>query len=321
LKNITLDKIITVLRSKYFFAVLVVVFLALSIYIIWGNILVKGDTKSTYHTVVWIDSQKFNLMSSADDKDVVLTENNIMVYPEDKVSVELVLDPVTDGGAGQRIVIKRAPIYFVAVDGTIKEVRAWEPTIAEIIAKSAITLGPKDQLSHDLASRPTPGATVIVTRINEADIDVFEDVPFSTVEKGDTSVVFGQEKVLQSGVTGKIKKTYRVTYKNGVEVSRRLIGKETVTTKIDKVVASGIIVGKSFYADYSGLVTAFYKPGYKGKYLLVINLANGKQVRVKVIDFGPTTGPILDLGIDAFLLIGGSTSEGHLDRVSVQLVD
>lgn len=291
-------------------------------FLIWNNYRVKGETKKSYSIVLYDDAKRTNVLSNSLNTDDALRQNSITLYPEDLVSSELITDPVTDGGAGEKIVIKRAPHFFIEVDGTKKELRSWDTTVSFLISKSGLTLNPKDQVIPALNSKLLAGETIVIARVKEADIDVFEDVDFETVQKGDSSIPFGQKRVMQGGITGKIKKTYHVTYKNGSEVNRYLLSRETITAKQNKIVASGVIVGVSNYGDiYSGMTTSFYKGGYVGRYILVTNLANGKSVKVKIVDVGPTNGPILDLGIDAFRVIGGSTFHGHIDSVSVQLVD
>jgi hypothetical protein len=312
------------LRSKTGFAVLCLLFVFLSIYLASTYGKVKGDTSVASYTVVLDEQKRTFVRTTSDDPREVLAQGNISIYPEDLITTDLILDPVTDSGAGQKITIKRAPVYYVSVDGITKNIRIWEPLVGEIIKKSEVTLAPKDKISYALEQRVTPGAEIIITRVKEADVAVFEDTPYGTINKSDTSIAFGQQKITQMGISGQIKKIYRAYYENGIEVSRRLLTKETTIAMQNKVISSGVITGQSNYGKssvYPGLTTSFYKNGYMGKYLLVTNLSSGKQVRVKIVDFGPINGPILDLGEEAFELIGGSTSHGHIDRVSVQLVD
>jgi len=49
-------------------------------------------------------------------------------------------------------------------------------------------------------------------------------------------------------------------------------------------------------------------------------LDNGRQVIVTVVDYGPVNG-LLDLSLEAFRALGGSTVAGRLRNVAVQLVD
>jgi hypothetical protein len=308
--------------TKTGLSVLCLLFIFLSIFLVHTFGKVKGETSITFHTVVWDEQKRITIDSTSDDPREVFLKGNITIYPEDIVTTDIILDPIIDNWIGQKIVIKRAPVYHVTADNLTTDVRIWDQTVSEIIKKSAIIVGPKDKISYNLEQKLTSGAEIIISRVKEADVEIFEDIPFGIVNRGDSSVAFGQQKITQAGANGQIKKIYRIYYENGVEVSRRLLSKVTTIAMQNKIISSGIITGQSNYGDiYHGMTTSFYKNGYMGKYLLVTNLSNGKQVRVKIVDLGPINGPILDLGIEAFQLIGGSTFHGHIDSVSVQLVD
>lgn len=307
-------------KSKITLIILCLLFLIVSFFLIKENTWVKGDITKTFHTVLWDDNKRMIVESTTLDTNEILNQNNIKVFPEDIITTDLVMDPVIDGGAGQKIMIKRAPVYYVKADDVIKDIRIWNPLVSEIIKKSEFIIGPKDQISAEMSSLLTPGTTIIITRIKEADIESFEDIPFETINRGDASVSFGQKKVIQEGSLGKLKKTYHVIYKNGVESNRWLLSKEIVTAKKDKIIANGIITGRANFGYYDGMVTSFYK-GMTGHYLLVTNLANGKQVKVKIIGSGPFNGPLMDIGTEPFQMIGGKLSDGYLTNVSVQLVD
>lgn len=313
-------KIKKIAVSKITIVVLVFLLFTISLVLIKKDAQIKGEVSKAYSVVVWDDNERRIVKSAYFNVEEILSENNIKVFPEDVLSSELILDPVSDGGAGQKIIIKRAPIYYVEVDGTVKQVRSWERSVSKIVAKTATPLGPKDQILPPADTDVTQGATIRITRINEADIDIFEDINFSAIEKSSTVVAFGQKKVIEPGKKGQRKKTYRVIYHNGIEVSRRLLSSVIVSAKEDKVTLFGIVTGRANFGYYSGMVTSFYK-GMTGRYLLVTNLANGKQVKVKIIGSGPFNGPILDMGTEPFQAIGGKISDGFIPSVSVQLLD
>ncbi len=320
MKNKIKNILIKIVKCKATLFVLILLLIFSTWLIVKKQLLVKGETNREYFIVLQDDAKKLLIKSSSFETLTALSENNIKIYPEDKISEELILDPVLEGGAGQKIIIKRAPVFYIEVDGGIKDIRIWEPTVSNILTKSKVILAPKDELNYKNEETLTPGATIVITRVNEADIDTFESVAFETIYNGDSNVPFGQKKITQNGVNGKVKKTYRILYKNGVEVSRRLILKETVNLKQDKIIASGIITGRANFGYYSGMVTSFYK-GMTGKYLLVTNLSNGKQVKVKIIGSGPFNGPLMDMGTEPFQIIGGSLRDGYIPKVSVQLID
>lgn len=287
----------------------------------------KQGAARSLPVVVWVDSEKRVVNTSSTSAEQVLKDGAITVYPEDKISSELIIDPVTDWGAGQKIVLQRAPQYFIEVDGRTIEIRGWDNSVSSIIQKSEIALGAKDLISPALDKTLVPGTAVVITRINEADIDILEGIAFETIQKADPSIPFGTKNITQAGVNGQIRKTYRIRYRNGVEVSRALISRETIASAVSKVVVSGSISGKAkwgayYESNYGPYTTAFHYSGYTGKYLLVTNVANGKSVRVKIVDLGPTNG-LLDLSTTALEEIGamGSVNFVGYATVMVQLVD
>jgi len=67
---------------------------------------------------------------------------------------------------------------------------------------------------------------------------VVGSVPFKTTYKTDASLAPGQTKVLQKGSNGVKSVTYKILYKNGQEVSRKQISRDTYNPH-NKVVATG----------------------------------------------------------------------------------
>lgn len=309
-----------IFQSKFFFVLLIALFLGLGFFLLKNNGRVKGNSAKSYNFIVYDDFNRLLVKSSSFEAEKILAENNIKVWPEDIVEKELVIDPVRDNGAGEKIIIYRAPVFYLEIDGKNIPVRNWDSTVETLIKKSGETIHGKDIIEPALDKKIVQGETIKVTRVNEEDMEVFEDVPFETVYKASPSVPFGQKQTTQEGKKGQLKKTYHVVYQNGVEVKRWLKGTERTIAKQDKIITTGVITGRANFGYYSGMVTSFYK-GMTGRYLLVTNLANGKQVKVKIIGSGPFNGPLMDMGTEPFQAIGGSLRDGYLPQVSVQLLD
>lgn len=320
LKINLLYKLKNIFLRKSFFVFLVLCLSVLTVVMVKESGKVKGDSTSPYVSVIWDENKKVIVKSTSFEPKDVFTENSIKVYPEDNISVNLILDPVKDGGVGQKISIKRTPVYNVSVDGKTIPIRTWEPVAGEIVKKAKVTLGAKDKLSFSKSALLLPGETIVITRIKEADVAEYEDVPFATIERGDSGISFGDTKIINEGITGKIKKIYHVVYKNGKEVSRVLKSQKTVIARQDKVIGRGIMTGRANFGYYSGMVTSFFM-GMTGRHLLVTNLANGRSVKVEIIGSGPFNGPLMDMGTAPFQAIGGRLSDGYLPSVSVQLLD
>jgi hypothetical protein len=137
-------------------------------------------------------------------------------------------------------------------------------------------------------------------------------VVFKTLYRPSTSVALGKTRAETSGVAGINKLTYRVTYKDGREVSRSLLKSEITRQKRDAIILRGAVTGickwgPYYETNFGPYTTSFHYPGYVGRYALVTNLANGKSVRVKIVDVGPTNG-LLDLSTTAMHEIGGKIS-------------
>jgi uncharacterized protein YabE (DUF348 family) len=256
----------------------------------------------------------------------ILEQNNITYWPEDVLSTELILNPAGTGNVGRLVKIKRAPVFYVKVDRKVKEIRSWDRSVGEIIKKSGTKINPNDIVSPPIDVTLANGANIIITRINYADITKKESIPYTTSYRGTTTIGLGETKVAVRGVIGTKKLVYRVTYKDGEEVSRALKSSTVLKSKIDAIILRGAVTGICKWGPYyennfGPYTTSFHYPGYVGRYALVTNLANGKSVRVKIVDVGPTNG-LLDLSTTAMREIGGSlaTFYGSIPNVMVQLL-
>ena len=257
----------------------------------------------------------------------ILEQNKIKIWSEDIIGADLILNPIAVGGVGQLVTIKRAPVYTVIVDGKSKEVRSWDQNVRTIVEKSETKLNPNDIVSPGMEENVANGAKIVITRINYADISENISIPFETIYQGSTSLALGKTSPKVSGVTGSKRITYRITYKDGEEVSRKTISTVVTTQRRDAIILRGAVTGKCnwgpyYQTNYGPYTTSFHFPGFKGRYILVTNLANGKSVKVKIVDLGPDNA-LLDLSTTAMREIGGplATFYGNIPNVMVQLID
>lgn len=66
-----------------------------------------------------------------------------------------------------------------------------------------------------------------------------EYINYSTSTKEDAMLDYGTTKVQTSGARGEVTSTYKVTYVDGKEVSRELVGKEITKQPVDEVILKG----------------------------------------------------------------------------------
>jgi uncharacterized protein YabE (DUF348 family) len=239
----TLLNILNTFRSKAGFAVLCLLFVFLSIYLASTYGRVKGVTDKALTTVVWDDQKRITIKSTSIDVTDVLKQSNVTVYPEDVVKTDLILDPIADGGAGQKIVITRAPIFKVAVDDGTQIIRSWGKSIAEVI-NGKITLGARDIVTPSLDSPAIPG-TITITRINVVETEEQAQIPFDTKYIDDYYSPSGTISVVSAGLNGSKLRHLKITYKNGVEISRILLSETIVSSPKSKTVKRGLMPSSS----------------------------------------------------------------------------
>ena len=86
------------------------------------------------------------------------------------------------------------------------------------------------------AVQASPSPTPVVTVEQE---DVTEVVPFDAVAVDDATRDIGQDAVTVTGQNGSMVLTYDVTYTDGVETSRTLVGQSAVVAPVQQVTSVG----------------------------------------------------------------------------------
>jgi hypothetical protein len=209
---------------------------------------------------------------------------------------------------GSKITIERAMPITIEVDGKDIEIDTLGTSVANALSEADITLSHADKVVPDLNSMISPNLAIKITRINFEEITLEEDIPFQTVEKEDNTVLWRKKETKQKGEKGIREKTYKMTYTNGKETSRALLGSKITKQPVSQIEVTGtkIIVGKTQSGDatwyvYGDDLTAASLTFAKGKYLRVTNRSNGKSVIVQVNDSGPYgKGRVIDLNKKAF---------------------
>jgi rare lipoprotein A (peptidoglycan hydrolase) len=146
-----------------------------------------------------------------------------------------------------------------------------------------------------------------------------EAAPFRTLIQYSTDLDAGEADILTAGAPGVAAHTFRVTYRNGREVSRVMLAETVLTEPTAQVLlvgtnptpmaGSGVQYGQASWYDWdicdgTGL-TAAHVSLPKGTEVTVTNLDNGQSVTVVINDRGPygVAGRIIDLCDDAFVQI------------------
>jgi uncharacterized protein YabE (DUF348 family) len=270
----------------------------------------EADFNDTLKNVILIDNGlEFKAATRKNTVREMLEENKINVAQGDLIvpSMDHSLRP------GDRIEIFRAIPIRIDVDGQKLEKMTFQKSVRDAIIENGIALSHLDEISPPGKTMPVDGMKIAITRINQEEKIVNETVDFKTVEKKDSELGWREKKVQQPGEKGTDEIKYQINYRNGKEVSRKVLEKKRIKEPIEELVIQGTYVktGKShkglgtWYSFKGGMFAASpWLP--MGSYARVTNTENGKSVMVQINDRGPF-GPnrIIDLDKVAFAKIAG----------------
>lgn len=233
-----------------------------------------------------------------------LKENNIILNEHDETIPEID-SPIY---SGINIEIRRAQKIRIEVDGKTIENWTLQKNIENALNENGVILGRLDKVKPNIISPPREKEKIIVTRINVEEKIIPEDINFKTIAKTDSKLGWREKKVEQKGEKGIKKIKYKITYKDGKEISRVALEKNITKDPVSEIIVQGTYVklGKgstgqgTWYAYQGGLFAASpWLP--MGSYAKVTNRDNGKSVIVEINDRGPTgPGRIVDLDKVAF---------------------
>lgn len=170
----------------------------------------------------------------------ILKQLAVEIFPEDRISADLILDPAVEGAIGQKVTIERAPVYTIYVDDEVRTVRSWVTNVGELLVEKGITLGVNDIVDPGKTASLAGLTEVTITRINFADIEEIVSIPFQTESKNSYDMYKGQTKVTQVGIDGSKSQSVHVVYHNGIEISREVIASTVITNPQTKITLVGV---------------------------------------------------------------------------------
>lgn len=168
-----------------------------------------------------------------------LSRNNVAVGEGDFVDVDTD-QPVVDG---MQITIRRAmPVSIVNGSAGTQEVRMLAGTVGEALERSGIQVGEQDEVYPSRDSYITSGMAINIVNVEYETVTQTEKIYYKEVTKNDPSLAQGKSILQTKGENGLLTKTVTITYKNGVEVSRKVTKEEVTKAAVDEVVLVGTYV-------------------------------------------------------------------------------
>ncbi|MGH2650304.1 MAG: RlpA-like double-psi beta-barrel domain-containing protein, partial [Actinomycetota bacterium] len=154
------------------------------------------------------------------------------------------------------------------------------------------------------------GASVKFVDIDLRTRDVVVPIPFHTLTSYSATLTPGTEKITQSGSTGRMLVTYRVTLVDGRVARKTVLARKVLQTAVptlrvvgraDSVVHGSETGEASWYgfAPGSGFTAAHPWLPF-GTVVTVTYVATGTSIEVVINDRGPFGGRIIDLSDEAF---------------------
>jgi len=238
------------------------------------------------------------------------------------ISVDDGVFPVreTPLSSDMRISVSRMKTVSVRVDGETREIRTEARTVGEALADAGIAMREEDLVDPERPTLLPRSGKIAVTRVEIRDESVEKKVSFDTTVTEDDTLSWRKKITRQKGESGIRAFHYRVSYHDGKEVARKLLGSEVTKVPVTEVVVQETYVktgkavrGAGTWYSYTGKLAAASLTLPLGSYARVTNPETGKSVIVVINDRGPYgKGRIIDLDRVAFEKIA-SLGSGVID--------
>lgn len=199
-----------------------IIFISLIFIIILGISVLAGNVKLNNVTIKFSNNHEITVLTAKTKVEDILEENHIVLEENETVTP----------GLDAEVTNKKT------ITITLKGEEPVE------IAKNVSTQIDKEQVIDDY------------TDITEKIETVIEEIPFETVTKDvSNGSATTRNAIIQQGKNGEKKITYKVTYKNDVEILREELSSEVIKEPVDKIVqvqTKSIISSRGSYSRTTG---------------------------------------------------------------------
>lgn len=164
-----------------------------------------------------------------------LNEANIDWAPEDEIDVDTDASTILT----KTVNITRAFNVNIIDNNNQYKIKTAKTNVADVLGEANISLGEYDEVEPQLDAMVEPDSTIKLSRVSFEEKTEIKAVGYKTITENSPSLTRGQQKLIQEGKNGTSEVTYRITFKNGEEVSKEEILSKTIEEPINKVVAVG----------------------------------------------------------------------------------
>ncbi len=170
--------------------------------------------------------------SFATDPDKVLGQMGLSLGERDTYTTEAV-----EGGSA--ITIRRAQSITIHYHGEAAQVSSSGETVGELLSRLNLGVTGEDVVSHGMDVTTYDGMELRIDReVTQQEIYT-KVLPHEVKRCRDASVPEGVEDVLIEGVDGEMQCAAAVTYRNGVEIQRKVLHETVIKAPVTEVIGVG----------------------------------------------------------------------------------
>lgn len=183
-----------------------------------------------------VDGDRSVLTRSALRSPRLIAQNaGVQLYEQDGVDLLPASNMAEAGTIGQDIVITRAVVANVLVDGQVLELRSRGATVADLLRDNGIDTTDADKVSPSLNTELTAGMNISVARV-KVNVETTDEVIARPVQQiTDPNQLRGYKKVQVEGSDGIRRVTAIVTYNNGQATSKKEIKSQIMVAAVTRV--------------------------------------------------------------------------------------
>jgi len=190
--------------------------------------------------VLVIDGDKrIETVSPYQSPKLIAEQAGLTIYPEDTFVLERIDDFVGESALGLKLTVVRATKLKLNLYGTTKSIRTQASTVGELLDQHGLDPSAEDIVRPKTDSKIKSNMTVYLVRVSGDTVVKEETIPFDVREIRDKSKPLGYEDIQKAGRNGSKLVTYKVTFENGEEASRKVLSSVTVEQPVEQVVVVG----------------------------------------------------------------------------------
>lgn len=140
---------------------------------------------------------------------------------------------------GMEIQVRHRYAVEINVDGRKIECLTEADTVRGMLEEQEIHLDEKDTISPSLETKLHNGTKVAIHRVHMEQATEHEPIPFETEIEYTASMYQGESARRRQGQEGEKELTYKVTYVDGKEESRELVGESVTREPVNEIIAKG----------------------------------------------------------------------------------